>query len=343
MILGLRGIARGEGDTRLSSSLPEDSGTHRTPFFRLQRPWGARRLLDELSAQQTSLVRAVVLDDAGYLNRSFYLDQETGKRVAHEVDRKEVCQFTDSWESEPAACIRRMNQAIGGIGEVSRRERYLRAAVDLEILMDRQSWPPQSRKVYQGIPKYLMNGYTDMGSLSSVTARNGREKIKVDKQRVRARLVACKRRVVSSSQSPEAVLGHFYEAVRREVKFNEVGVEKLFREYGDQSIVLSKYLDMGLGVCRHLSIFYQIYLQEAGIESRLVKGDLKFFVFSGRHAWNLARVGKRVALVDVTHPNVARPFIVIGSSEEEVYKRACETSRSYVATPNDQNHYKIGM
>ena len=218
----------------------------------------------------------------------------------------------------------------------------MKAAVDLEVVMDRQCRTGPNGRVYQGIPGYLMNGYTDMGSLSSVTERSGREKIKVDKERVRRRLVACRRRAVSDGQGEE-LLAHYYAAVRRDIKFNEPGVEKLLREYGDQSIALSRYLDLGLGVCRHVSIFFQLYLQEAGIDSRLVKGNLKFFVFTGRHAWNLAWLGDRVALVDVTHPGVNKPFIVWGNTLEEVYERAAGMSRTYAATPNDQNHFKIGV
>jgi len=44
----------------------------------------------------------------------------------------------------------------------------------------------------------------------------------------------------------------------------------------------------------------------------------------------------------VTHPDGDQPFILTGSSEEEVYRRAAESSRSYEATPDEQNYYKIG-
>ena len=347
MRLGLRGLVRGQGSTIPSSQRAEDgteAGTYRSPFLKLHGPRSPRRLHDRLTAQQVSLIQTVALGDADYLSRSFYEDASSGKRIAHELECKELAQFSSSWKADPVHCIRTMNLAIARIpeGEGARRERYVRAAVDLEVLMDRQSRSGPSGRVYKGIPGYLMNGYTDMGSLPSVTARNGREKIKVDKERVRGRLVACKRRVVSRGVTEE-LLEHFYSAVRRDIKFNEVGVDKLFREYGDRSIALSRYLDLGLGVCRHLSIFLQLYLQEAGIDSRLIKGNLKFFVFSGRHAWNLARLGKRVALIDVTHPDVNQPFILWGDSPEEVYQRAANVSRSYVATPDDRNHYKIGV
>ena len=345
MRLGLRGLVSGQDSTILKAPPAvegENAGTHRSAFLKLRGPRSTRRLLDRLTAQQVSLVRSVALEDTSYLNASYYDDPATGKRIAHELERKELARFSQGWEESPVACIRSMNQAIARIEEGHRRDRYVKAAVDLEVLMDRQCRTGPCGRVYRGIPDYLTNGFTDMGSLSSVTDRNGREKIKVDKQRVRGRLVSCKRRAVSG-EPDEELLVHYYAAVRRDIKFNEPGVDQLFREYGDRSIELSRYLDLGLGVCRHLSIFFQLYLQEAGIESRLVKGDLKFFVFSGRHAWNLAWIGERVALIDVTHPDLNNPFIIWGDSLEEVYEGASGASRYYVPTPNDQNHFKIGV
>ncbi|MFQ5790399.1 MAG: hypothetical protein ACE5JI_07980, partial [Acidobacteriota bacterium] len=255
-----------------------------------------RRLMDRLSAQEASLVRAVSLGDANYLNHSYYLDPDTGKRVAHEVEEHELARFADSWCLAPIECVRALNRAIARISEPSRKGRYVRAAVDLEILMDQETWTDGDGKVYRGIPSYLPNGYTDMGTMPSPTERNGREKIKVDKTKMVDRLAECKRRGVMAGQPGEALLAWYYEAVRRDIEFDELGVEKLSREFGDESIVLSEYLDKGMGVCRHLSIFYQLYLQEAGIASRVVKGDLRFYVLSGRHAWNVAKLGKRVAL-----------------------------------------------
>jgi hypothetical protein len=282
------------------------------------------------------------LGDEEYLNNSYYTDPETGKRVAHELEEDELSRFATSWGLAPVECIRAMNRSIRQIPESTRRERYVRAAVELEILMDQQNWANGDGKVYQGIPSYLMNGYTDMGTLPSPTERTGREKIKVDKKKMKDRLIVCKRRGLDEKELGMETLTRFYEAVRKDIEFDEHGVEKLSREYGNESIVLSEYLDKRMGVCRHLSIFYQLYLQEVGIESRVVKGNLRFYIFTGRHAWNIVDLDDHVALADVTHPNVNNPFILVGSDEEDVYRRAQEFDRSYVATPDEQNYYKIG-
>jgi Transglutaminase-like superfamily len=298
-------------------------------------------LMERLTAQQASLVRSVTLVDPAYLERSFYLDPRTGKRIAHELEASELSDFITAWSIAPLECIRSINATIARLPESSRKERYVRAAVDLEVLMDQVSWVDEG-KVYQGIPSYLMHGYTDMGTQSSPTERSGREKIKVDKVRMAGRLTECKRRVVRGKEGVDALMAWYYRSVRQDIEFNEMGVEKLSRDFGNESIAISEYLEKGLGVCRHLSIFFQLYLQEAGMDCRVVKGNLKFYIFKGRHAWNVVRLSDRVVLVDVTHPNGDQPFIVAGSSEEEMYELAARDSRSYEATPDEQNHYKIG-
>jgi hypothetical protein len=300
-----------------------------------------RELMDRLSAQQASLARSVALMDKEYLSHSFYLDPKTGKRIAHELEPNELAGFVASWGVAPLECIRAMNEAIAAVPDEGRRNRYVKAAVELEILLDQKSWLNDGR-VYKGIPEYLMHGYTDMGSQASPTERVGREKIKVDKVRMVTRLAECKRRGVGKDIDLERLLTWYYDTVRRDIEFDETGVEKLSKDFGNESIVLSEYLEKGLGVCRHLSIFFQLYLQEAGIDCRVVKGNLKFYIFKGRHAWNLVRLGERVVLIDVTHPNVTKPFMVSGASEEEVYEQAAVHSRRYDRTPDEQNHYKIG-
>jgi hypothetical protein len=336
--------AGGQGDPRGDDARSQDSSPSVTRVSPGRRKLGSkelRDLMERLTAQQATLVRSVALVDPEYLDRSFYLDPRTGKRIAHELEPSELADFLTSWAVAPMETIRSMNAAISRLPESSRKERYVRAAVDLETLMDRQVWAEDGR-VYRGIPDYLMHGYTDMGTHSSPTERSGREKIKIDKIRMAPRLTECKRRGVSGKGEVDPLLAWYYNSVRQDIEFNELGVEKLSRDFGNESIVLSEYLEKGLGVCRHLSIFFQLYLQEAGIDCRVVKGNLKFYIFKGRHAWNLVSLDKRVILVDVTHPSGDQPFILSGGSEEEVYQRAVEDSRSYEPTPDEQNYYKIG-
>ena len=342
MKFGIRGFARGRQPAAVNSGSTE-SITRLSPSRKSPESKAFRELMDRLTAQQASLVRALALGDEDYLNHSYYRDDQTGKRVAYELEEQDLSRFAAGWSLDPVICIRAMNAAVSRISDEPRRDRYLHAAVELEILMDERNWAGEVDKVFRGIPSYLMNGYTDMGTMPSPTERNGREKIKVDKVHLKDRLADCKRKGIAPPGGMDELLRWYYRTVRNDIQFDELGVEKLSRDFGNESIVLSEYLDKGMGVCRHLSIFFQLYLQEAGISSRVVKGNLRFYVFAGRHAWNLITLEKGVALVDVTHPNVKDPFILMGSSEQEVYEQAKSFSRCYTPTPDEQNHYKIGI
>lgn len=295
-----------------------------------------------LTAQQASLVRAVALNRADYLQRSCYRDPATGERIAHSLEEDEWSRFAAGWAVEPIACIGAVNRAIAGLCNPARIRRYLEAAVDLETLMDRGTLRAPQDRVLSGIPGYIMDGYTDMGRNPSRTVRHGREKIRVDKERLKPWLVESRWRALAYEPSPEELLAGFYETVRRSLSHDESRVKDLSCDWAEKSINLSRFLDDGIGLCRHRSILYQLCLQEAAIPARVVKGSLRIFGIEGRHAWNLAWLGGRVALVDVTLPSRRGPLIVVGASQEEVYRVANQDERRYVPTPDEQNHYKIG-
>jgi hypothetical protein len=303
---------------------------------------GPEGIAGPLTAQQESLIRAVVLNRADYLQRSCYRDPATGQRVAHSLEEDEWSRFAAGWAVEPIACIRAVNRAIAELRTPARIRRYLEAAVELETLMDRGTLRAPEARVFSGIPGYIMDGYTDMGRNPSPTLRGGREKIRVDKERLKPWLVETRWRALAFEPSLEELLAGFYEVVRRSLCFDESRVRDLSSEGNDRSVNLSRFLDDGVGVCRHQSILYQLCLQEAAVPGRVVKGTLHVYGLEGRHAWNLAWLGGRVALVDVTLPTRKAPLIVVGASQEEVYRLANRGERRYVPTPDQENHYKIG-
>ena len=295
-----------------------------------------------LTAQHASLVRAVALSRTDYLRSSYYRDPSTGQRMAHPLEEKEWSRFAADWAVEPIACIRAMNAAIAELRTPVRIQRYLEAAVELETLMDHGASRAPEGRVFSGIPGYIMDGYTDMGRNPSPTARRGREKIRVDKQRLKPWLIESRWRALAYEPAPEELLAGFYEVVRRSLSLDEARVRHLSFEGGDKSMNLSRFLDDGVGLCRHLSILYQLCLQEAAIPARVVKGTLHVLGIGGRHAWNLAWFRGHVALVDVTLPSRHGPLILVGASQEEVYRMANTGERRYIPTPDEQNHYKIG-
>jgi len=305
------------------------------------RASSASSLAGRLTAQQSSLIKAFVTSDRGFLNHSYYLDPVTRRRTALALEPGELSRFTAAWAVEPVACIQFFNEAIGELHDESRFARYIDAAVDLEQRMDRETFRSVELRIHRGIPSYFMDGYTDMGLLSTPAARPAREKIKVSKIDVRDKLAEAKRLAVLGGTAAETLLVRYYEIVRRDLVFDDPSVASISAESGDSSVSLSRYFERGVGVCRHLAITYQLYLQEAGIASRLVKGNLRLFGLKGRHAWNVAFILGRVAVIDVTLPDLKGPFIITAGSQEEAYRLAATKDRSYVATPDDNNHYKI--
>jgi transglutaminase-like putative cysteine protease len=248
-----------------------------------------------------------------------------------------VARFVSAWTVEPIDCLHALNRALAGAS--SRQTEYLEATVDLEILMDRWLHRRQHGRIYRGIPTYLADGYTDLGALPSLTDRRGREKIKIDKPRLRGRLVEYRRRAVMAREASVELLLEYYDAAQREIAFDSSGVNHLCREAGDQSVVLSRYLEEGVGACRHQCLAYQLCLQEAGIPSRIVKGTLRLFGIRGRHAWNLVWLRGRVALVDVALPARDGPLVIVGGSQGEVYKLAEGSDRTYLPTADRENFY----
>jgi hypothetical protein len=285
-------------------------------------------------------VRAVVLNRTNYLRQSFYRDPETGARVAHPLSEAEWARFVSAWATEPVACIRAVNRAIAILRTPARIRRYLEAAVDLETVMDRRTLRAPQGRVFRGIPRYVMDGYTDMGRHPSWMLR-GREKIRVDKARLKPWLVESRWRALAYEASPDKLLAEYYGSVRSRLHRDESRVRHLLHDAADTSIDLSRFLADGIGLCRHMAILYQLCLQEAAIPARVVKGCFRLFGIEGRHAWNLVWLAGRVALVDVTLPSRHGPLIVVGESQEEVYRAANQNERGYLPTPDEQNHYKI--
>ena len=191
------------------SDVTVSPSTRHSPTQRVLGSKEKRDLMDRLSAQQTSLVRSVALGAPEYLSQSYYLDSGSGKRIAHELEANELMSFVTGWGAQPMDCIRAVNEAVSRITERGRLRRYVKAAVELEIVMDRQTWLDDG-VVHRGLPAYLMHGYTDMGSHASTTERAGREKIKIDKASLVDRLSECKQRGVTDKDDLERLLGWYY-------------------------------------------------------------------------------------------------------------------------------------
>lgn len=293
----------------------------------------------ELTAQQANLVRAVLRDDTSYLNRPHERHPTTGGRAVVALESAEIARFAHAWGGSPVRCLKLMNGAIARLS-AARAPRYLDAAVDLEIRMDREDGHVAAGD-FVGIPAYIVDGYTDLGSMPG---RSNREEIVVDKKGLSAELRAWKESSVShlAEESLEASLADRLRAtataLRESLGYRE---ERFGSSRGAGTVMLSDCLQRRAVSYRHLALLMQLMLQEQGLGSRVVKGVLRLYGLKGRHAWNIVSEGDRLALVDATFADGDAPFVAVGASLGEVYARALERARHYSASPDEANHYRV--
>ena len=297
------------------------------------------RLCAELSAQQANLIRVVLRRDPSYLNHASQRDPVTGKKAVPALSLAEVRDFGERFSLDPVGCIRNMNEAVAQVSLAARKGRYLKAAVELEIRMDRCE--DGSRESLMGIPGYIQDGYTDLGLLA-VSRR--REQIRVDKGGLVPHLLSSRALALDDlsredrSRDLTARLRRMAQSLRTEIVYEEG--EPVARTAGG-TVLLSECVENGMVGSRHLSILMQLRLQESGISSRLVKGGLRLYGLKTRHAWNVVTQDNAVALVDVTFAEGDMPFVIVGSSAAELYGRAERVNRSYRESPDTANHYTV--
>lgn len=301
--------------------------------------------LSPLTAQQTNLVRSV-LGSTDDLQKATVTTRTAGRKNVEPLEAEELVRFCSAWQEAPIQCIRSMNEAIGALKGQNRRSRYLEAALDLELLMDREGQKRYTGQDLVGIPGYLADGYTDFGIYRARASARRRERIVVDKKGLRSGLVNSKRSAVQSMSQLRQSSG--FANVLRELGVGlsrELGYEQETSKApsGEDTIPLSASLERNNATCRHVAIVYQLRLQEAGISSRMEKGKLQLFSLKLRTAWNLAREGNVFALVDVAFGEGDVPLVILGSAPIDVYEKAAEHDRVYHPSPESYHRYQIRM
>lgn len=293
-----------------------------------------------VTAQQTNLVRSVV-GNPSHLRKVPPRDVLTGRKAVEPLSTDELDRFATAWNHGPIGCIREMNRAIGFIEEPARVSRYLEAAFDLELLLDRR--PRTSTTDLVGVPGYLTDGYTDLGIHTSPDRGLRRQKILVDKERLRPELVCAKRSAIEEpgrwdERDLEKLLRGMARSLRESVSYEEgSGAGR----HPQTTVRLSESVAERNLSARHLAILLQLRLQEAGISSRLVKGKLHLYSLKLKHAWNVVQEADRFALVDAAFGEDEDPFVRLGGTPAEIYQTAAELKRVYCPSPDSFHHYEI--
>lgn len=297
-----------------------------------------------LTAQQINLVRSVI-DPTHRFDRPPVPAPASGRRSVFPLEGDELARFRSVWSVDPVECIRAMNRGIGRVTEPRRRSRYLEAALDLEILMDRRERENMAGKDLVGNPSYLADGYTDLGVHASVDPLRRNERIFVDKERLRPELLTSKRQAIEGFPGPESgpdifemALFEIARSLRTSLGYDETQPN---RRRDDDTVMLSDSVAQRTVNCRDMAILLQLLLQEAGVQSRLANGTLRLFGLKLRHAWNVAQDGKLFAIVDATFAENSGPLVLSGGNLEEIYQRAGKLHRKYCPGPESFHRYQI--
>ena len=258
----------------------------------------------ELKPQVRNLIATICYQDVGVIVSNKIKNR---KRIAEKINKSNLEEAIYFHKHDPFMTHNLINNAIANIVEDSRVERYICAAVDLEILLDRLAFPECT--VVQGIPNYIMDGYTDMGQFSSNNNRHGREKFRVEKDNLKmdikyARSCAIRflKREINSKfnlffvslnilKSPVKYLtkSDRYSLIEQisnyiitNMSYNRDKVYAMAERYDEISVPLDIFREEGYGICRHHAVMAQILFQVSGLISKLEKGNH----YSGRHVWN---------------------------------------------------------
>lgn len=193
----------------------------------------------------------------------------------------------------------------------SRINRYAGAYFGLIVKLDRSIYESCLDEVMRGIPNYVPDGLSDMGSDPSLfdTGRR-RERIRVDKEEVFERM---KDFFVGLFLSGEMKRPDDSGTKERLSKLTASYVYKNM-PYGNddedllgKTIPLSHKLEMRSGVCRHQAMAAQVMMQALGLDVRLMKNNVSFNGSTPEpHVSNLVIIGRDNYILDVTNPERTR-------------------------------------
>jgi hypothetical protein len=155
-----------------------------------------------LSYLHKALIHGVVYEDSTALLKTMNFHgtlQGSPSITNHEFEL-----YLDSSYDHPFKTVRRLNEIAASIPLTPRsRITLLSEVLDLEILTDVLLFPDTGDFVHNGIPHYLRDGYTDLGSLDdgSPEERKNRAKFRFRKNELRPLLLLAKKNASESIQS----------------------------------------------------------------------------------------------------------------------------------------------
>ncbi|MDD4877562.1 MAG: transglutaminase domain-containing protein [Candidatus Nanoarchaeia archaeon] len=266
------------------------------------------------------------------------------------LSEEEFQRFKTLYSANPLLAIQRMNSAISMIRNDGAKKRYCEECVSLESAVEREIVGQKEMRcgieteTKNGIPSFLYDGFIDMGYFRNELKRT-REKILVDKRKLKKHLADAKHMSILYPERNEMLLARMVsDRLEFSKKMTDINVEAS----GAGLMGIHEFVG-DYGVCRHFAMLYQLFAQEAGIESRIVRGMLGKGNNAGLHAWNMAHKEKKAILVDSSGTylrdnqdnTITRCIFVIEDLfEGRCYKKARGYGKHYGPHERSRNFYK---
>lgn len=191
-----------------------------------------------------------------------------------------------------------------------RVKRYVDAFLDLQLKLDVAAFP-ETDKIAAGVPEYIPDGLSDMGSDSNPNPNDRiREKIRVDKEKIFEQSKELFYEVFSldttgldSTEMKKYMAKRVAAYVYNSMAYDYANQDPFANARGG-SVPLDEAKEKNLATCRHHAMYSQVLLQAFGLTTRLLKCDVDLAGTKGRHVANLVRVNGEWFIVDSTNPDV---------------------------------------
>ncbi|MFA5887389.1 MAG: transglutaminase-like domain-containing protein [Candidatus Nanoarchaeia archaeon] len=277
------------------------------------------------SIEMTALVRAVITDNPHYVSLK-------------DLTEHEYLQFKEKYNAKPEETIRKLNGFIKIISNNAVKQRHIRPAVELECIVEDEILHEYvgggESPIFSGIPNYLFNGYTELANEPLNKYRQGQEKFKVNKRSIKNLLVIAKSIAIGSNNDAETAskLAGFISGF---LEYNVEKTDRIWEEDKDKSVMINRYIVEGIGVCRHMAVFFQLMAQEAGIPAKITIGKIEGQ--DNWHMWNRAKLDDKTAKIDIA---MAGKDIVLGKTLAECYDKERKRRRDYRQFSNNAHYFK---
>lgn len=272
-----------------------------------------------LTIQQEALLRGMMQKN-GKAVTEYAIDKHGNRAYSEAPSAEQIRNFLEQFKGDPKEFLAYARENLFSImkdaklpveKKKERVRRYIDAYFDLMIRIDRKTFPP-SGQVCQGVPKYVTDGLSDMGSDPKTDPQGrGREKIRVDKKKIFEQSKEMFYQIfsqdmtgVDSDRLKDYIVKYVSYFVFAKMPYDRVNADP-FRG-ADRSIRLHESADKQLAVCRHHALYAQVLLQAFGLTSRLLKCDVDFGKGYSAHVANLVRINHKWYLLDVTNADVGK-------------------------------------